>query len=394
MLETPSTHWPRIFVLWLCGIFAAMQFSKISFAFEALQHGYGVTPAKMGLILSTVGMMGLVFGVTVGLFAHAIGYRRLLLVGLGLGTVLASVQSLMLPYPMFLLTRVLEGASHLAVVVAAPTLTAASCAPRHRSIAMGLWSTFFGVAFALTALVGGAVMARYGANGLLRLHAAGMGLMLVVAWLFLRADAEPTGQRNWPRPSALPGHHRQIYTHLATALPGLCFFCYTVMAVTLLTFIPQLAGPDRTWLAVALPLMGTGGAFCAGWLAQYWLSPLRLLRIAFGGVGLAGLGVWLCSSMGTGIAPAAVPLMFMAGLAGGAAYALVPYLSGDSLLHARANGAIAQMGNLGSTLGPPLFAALMVPLGLLGLVLPVVCFALLGVGLASCSARYRAQRDS
>ena len=165
--------------------------------------------------------------------------------------------------------------------------------------------------------------------------------MLVVAWLFLRADAEPTGQRNWPRPSALPGHHRQIYTHLATALPGLCFFCYTVMAVTLLTFIPQLAGPDRTWLAVALPLMGTGGAFCAGWLAQYWLSPLRLLRIAFGGVGLAGLGVWLCSIMGTGIAPAAVPLMFMAGLAGGAAYALVPYLSGDSLLHARANGAIA-----------------------------------------------------
>ena len=210
-------------------------------------------------------------------------------------------------------------------------------------------------------------MARYGASGLLRLHAAGMGLMLVVAWLFLRADAKPAGQRNWPPPRALPGHRRQIYTHLATALPGLCFFCYTVMAVTLLTFIPQHAGRDRTWLAVALPLMGTGGAFCAGWLAQYWLSQLRLLRISFCGVGLAGLGVWLCSGMGTGIAPAAVPLMFMAGLAGGAAYALVPYLSGDSLLHAHANGAIAQMGNLGSTLGPPLFAALMVPLGLLGM---------------------------
>ena len=132
MLATPSTHWPRILVFWLCGIFAAMQFSKISFAFEALQYGYGVTPAKMGLILSTVGMMGLVFGV----------------------------------------------------------------------------------------------------------------------------------------------------------------------------FIPQHAGRDRTWLSVALPLMGTGGAFCAGWLAQYWLSPLQLLRISFCGVGLAGLGVWLCSSMGTGIAPA------------------------------------------------------------------------------------------
>ena len=69
-------------------------------------------------------------------------------------------------------------------------------------------------------------------------------------------------------------------------------------------------------------------------------------------------------------------------------------MSGDSLLHARANGAIAQMGNLGSTLGPPLFAALMVPLGLLGLVLPVVCFALLGVGFASWGLRYRALRKS
>ena len=57
--------------------------------------------------------------------------------------------------------------------------------------------------------------------------------------------------------------------------------------------------------------------------------------------------------MGLGIAPAAIVLMARAGLAGGAAYALVPYLSGDSLLHARANGAIAQMGNLGSTLATP-----------------------------------------
>ncbi len=85
---------------------------------------------------------------------------------------------------------------------------------------------------------------------------------------------------------------------------------------------------------------------------------------------------------------------FAAGLAGGAGYALIPFLSNDSLLQARANGAVAQMGNLGSTLGPPMFAALMAHLGLPGMILPVVCFALLGVGLASWGLRYRARRES
>ncbi|OYU41690.1 MAG: MFS transporter, partial [Burkholderiales bacterium PBB4] len=154
MQRTQATHWPRVLILWLCGIFAAMQFAKISFAFLALQQVFATTPAIMGLVLSTVGMVGLVFGVTMGVFAPAIAYRRLLLGGLALGAVVSAVQSLMPSLPLFWATRVLEGASHLAVVVAAPTLIAASSGPRHRSIAMGLWSTFVGVAFALTSALG------------------------------------------------------------------------------------------------------------------------------------------------------------------------------------------------------------------------------------------------
>ena len=94
MTPLSTTHWPRVLTLWLCGVAAAMQFSKVSFAFQALQTTYGATPAAMGWILSTVGMVGLVLGVTMGLCAPAIGYRRLLLVGMGLGAVLAGVQSL------------------------------------------------------------------------------------------------------------------------------------------------------------------------------------------------------------------------------------------------------------------------------------------------------------
>jgi MFS family permease len=387
------TRWLRVLLLWVCGILAGMQFAKVSVAFQALQLQYGATPAQMGLVLSAVGMVGLVLGVTMGLCAPAIGYRRLLLAGLGLGAVVSGLQAALLPYPLLLASRVLEGASHLAIVVAAPTLIAASSAPAHRSIAMGLWSTFVGVAFALTAAVGGGVMEGIGVQGLLALHALGMALMAAAAWLALRHDAAGSANAPWPPLRSLVRQHASVYGVFDTALPGLCFFCYTATAVALLTYIPQWSGLDRAWLAVVLPLMVIAGNFCAGWLAQHWVAPLKLARGAFSAVAISALVLGWSHAAGTSIAAAALALMFTGGLSGGAAFALIPDLCKTSTLQARANGAVAQMGNLGSASGPPLLAALMVPFGLAGVVLPVVVFALFGLGLASWAARHHARHD-
>lgn len=392
MQQSPTTHWPRIWLLWTCGVLAGMQFAKIAVAFDALQARYDTTPERIGLALSTVGMVGLVCGVVVGLMAPAIGYRRLLLAGLGLGAALSAVQSLMLPYPWLMATRVFEGASHLAVVVAAPTLIAASCAPQHRSVAMGLWSTFVGVAFAMCAATGHWFITHAGLGRFFLLHASGMVVaFMVCARALEQAPAEHAAPR-WPSLPTLVRQHLQTYVRLRTALPGLCFFCYTVMAIALMTFLPLAAGNDRPWLAVVLPLVVMAGSLCAGWTAQHRLSPLRLVPLAFGGVAVAGLAVWWCLVAGNTIAPAALVLMFMAGMAGGASFALVPYLSAESLVHARANGAIAQMGNLGSTCGPPLFAAGLTHFGPAGLGAPVVVFATIGMVLSLWAARYRSRQ--
>lgn len=389
--EPSSAHWPRILLLWGCGVLAAMQFAKISVAFQAMQAAYATSPATMGLVLSTVGLVGLVFGVTVGVFAHAFGYRRLLLVGLALGSGMSLAQSLLLPLPLLFATRVLEGASHLAVVVAAPTLIVAHSGPGQRSIAMGLWSTFVGVGFALMAVLGSMAIAWKGVGALMLLHAAAMAVACAVAGSVLHADPDTGLAPQRPGLAMLWRQHVQIYTHVATALPGLCFFCYTVLSVALMTFLPPFAGADRSWLAVVLPLMVTSGTFCAGWLAQYWTSPLALVRMAHAGVALAGVAVWLCFQAGVAIAPAALVLMFLGGMSGGAGYALIPYLSDEKLLQGRANGAVAQMGNLGSTSGPPLLAALMTPWGFTGMALPVVAFAALGIALATWGGkRHRA----
>lgn len=389
MQHSPTTQWPRIWLLWTCGVLAGMQFAKIAVAFDALQVSYDTTPERIGLALSMVGTVGLACGVIVGLMAPAIGYWRLLLAGLGLGAALSALQSLMLPYPWLMASRALEGASHLAVVVAAPTLIAASCAPRQRSLAMGLWSTFVGVAFAVCAAFGHWFITRAGLGTFFLLHALGMAVACMACAHALEQGPAEHGAANWPSVPTLVRQHVQTYTRLRTALPGLCFLCYTVMAIALMTFLPLAAGNDRPWLAIVLPLVVMAGSLCAGWMAQHRLSPLRLVPLAFGGVAVAGLAVWWCLLAGITIAPAALALMFTAGMAGGASFALVPYLSTESLVHARANGAIAQMGNLGSTCGPPLFAAGLTHFGPAGLGAPVVVFATIGMVLSLRAARYR-----
>ncbi|MDZ7937785.1 MAG: MFS transporter [Rhodoferax sp.] len=390
MRQESSTHWSRVLTLWGCGIAAALQFAKIAIAFGDLQALYGVSAASIGWILSTVGMVGLVLGVTMGLIAPRVGYKRLLLGGLILGAVLASAQTALLPWPLFWLTRVLEGASHLAVVVAAPTLMASAAAPRHRAIAMGLWSTFVGLAFAIAGVLGAPLIVLGGLPSLFAFHAAFLALMAVAVYRLVPADPPlaslPPPDSGaaltwWARLPQLLRAHAAIYARWTTALPGLNFLCYTSMAVALLTFLPQHGGDSRLLLAAVLPLVGVAGTFSAGWLAQYWLAPLVLVRLAFALALLMALALAVATGLGQGYALVALGLMYCAGLAGGSAFSLIPVLNAEPALQAKANGAVAQLGNVGSTLGPPMFALALGHFGVYGLVAAVVLCAGCGLGL-------------
>jgi MFS transporter, AAHS family, 3-hydroxyphenylpropionic acid transporter len=367
-----------------------MQFAKIAVAFGDLQARYSASAASIGWILSTVGMVGLVMGVTMGLIAPRVGYRRLLVGGLALGAVLAGVQTAMLPWPLFWLTRVFEGASHLAVVVAAPTLMASAAAPRHRAIAMGLWSTFVGLAFAIVGVFGGPLIALGGLPSLFAVHALFVALMAVAALRWVPADVPrvgmpaPDGTATLAWLARLPQllrAHANIYARWTTALPGLGFLCYTSMAVALLTFLPRYGGESHVLLAAVLPLMGVAGTFSAGWLAQYWVAPLVLVRLAFALVLTMALALAAVTVFGRGFVVVALSLMYCTGLAGGSAFSLIPVLNPESDLQAKANGAVAQLGNLGSTLGPPMFAFALGSFGVYGLVAAVVVCAGCGLGL-------------
>ena len=83
-----------IFAIWAAGLGAAAQFGKMSVAYPALEFvysgksvaGYAAQSAvAIGLILSVVGLVGLIFGTTAGLLVARIGPRRAILAALLLG---------------------------------------------------------------------------------------------------------------------------------------------------------------------------------------------------------------------------------------------------------------------------------------------------------------------
>ncbi|MGQ0710472.1 MAG: MFS transporter [Rhodoferax sp.] len=351
--STPPTPWFRIALLWLSGISAGLQLAKISLAFDALQAHYGATAATLGGVLSAMGVVGMFAGVGVGLLAPRWGLLRVLVGALALGAAVSLLQASLLPLPWLWASRLLEGLSHLAVVVTAPTLMVQLAGPRHRTLVMGVWGTFVAVAYALGGLLAPWLLAQ-GVQAWLLAHALLMALAAAaVGGVFRRAPLAPAAPlRAW---RGLVAEHRALYGRQQSVLPALCFFCYTSMALAFLTFLPMASGPDRGWVAVLMPLCGAAGTVLAGVLSQRWVAPLRLLALAYLGVAIMGLWAGWRLHHGEPLALAALALMGATGMVAGSALALVPWLNRESSHQAQANGAVAQLGNLGAVCAGPVF---------------------------------------
>jgi lysozyme family protein len=77
------------------------------------------------------------------------------------------------------------------------------------------------------------------------------------------------------------------------------------------------------------------------------------------------------------------------GIVQGASFASIPELNVTAEDRARAAGAVAQLGNLGTTTGTPVLAALLASAGPPGLALAATALCAFGIGLHALQARRR-----
>lgn len=372
-----------VLAIWCAGLGAAAQFGKISVLFEVLSGQYqGYSAVAVGLIVSIVGIVGLIFGTTAGLIVARIGPRRAIVAALVMAAAMSALQSTGLSYPLLIASRVVEGVSHLAIVVVGPTVMATLANDRYRGLVMTLWSSFFGVAYTLLALFSPWQMA-----GLFLGHAVWMAVLAGVLFALLPRDPKAA-------PAAISGgiiaQHIAIYLSPRMAAPAMGFFCYTFLYVALLTLLPPQMPPDyRAFAAAGMPFISIALSLTLGVWMLSQVSPVRAVQIGYSAAIPAFLLLALSWGHGVWMTLAALWLSAALGLVQGASFASIPHLNLTGETRARAAGAIAQLGNLGTTTGTPVLAAVIAGAGPWGLALVAVSACCLGIALHGVQARRR-----
>lgn len=349
---TQRGSWPLILALWGAGLGAAAQYGKVSVIFDLLPQAYPEAGAALGWVVSLVGFVGILFGVVAGLVVARIRYRRALLGALWVGAGVSLFQASLPALPWMLLSRVIEGASHLAIVVAAPTLIAQLAPPQHRGFALTLWGTFFGVAFAVLAFAGTPLVLNWGLPALFLAHAAYMAAFAVLLGGLLRA-LPVEGTQPALSLSQILRDHLAIYRSPFIAAPAAGWLFYTFSFVSVLTLLPPFLDPAlRALVMTAMPLTSIIVSMTLGVALLRIMPAVRVIELGFAGSALCMIWLWAMPA-----APlACIALAAGLGLVQGASFAAVPQLNGSAAKQAQANGAMAQMGNIGNTLGTPVIA--------------------------------------
>jgi MFS transporter, DHA1 family, inner membrane transport protein len=355
------------FALWFAGLGAAGQFAKVGVIFDYVSATYlEASEPLLGLLVSGVGFPGLIFGSTAGILIARSGIKRIMVVAL-LVAALFSFADALLPslYP-FLGLRMLEGFSHLAIVVCGPVIIAEALEGKERAFAMTLWSTFFAVCFAFMAWAGRPLVAAYGIPSLFLAH--GVYMLAMAAWMALILPKDE--KRDVPPLSfgSVLRQHVGIYSSPRIAAPALGFMFYTLMYVAILALLPPMTGAWQGFIATAVPLVSIAASLSLG---SYLIARHPAVLIVQGGFAIAALaalilwlGWWsnaLVSISGALLLSAAV------GLVQSASFAAIAELNDTHEARSAATGAIAQLGNVGTTSGTPILAALIAAYGINGL---------------------------
>ncbi|SDZ28460.1 Predicted arabinose efflux permease, MFS family [Jannaschia faecimaris] len=366
------TDWLLVILIFCGGLLAAAQFGKITLTLPQVATAFDRPLTAVAFLVSLVGLIGLTLGPMAGGIAAGFGIGRTFLVGLFLGGAMSLVQALLPPLWLFGVSRAVEGVAHLALVVAGPPLMAGAASDRDRPLVMGLWAVFFGASLAISAQVFPGILGRGGLPLLFTLHG---GLLLGLGAVMWRVVPRLPRARVSLDPVAV---HRAIYGSIRYMAPGLGFVCYTFLFIAAIAFLPDALG--RPILATVLPLVTLASTLAGGALCRRF-EPHHVVAIGYAGTAIGALGA------GLGL-PLTVELSFVfMGLIPGASFAAIPAWNIAPGDRARATGAIAQLGNLGTVTGTPIFALVFASGGMPGLTLLMGLVALLGLALSLWSGR-------
>ena len=247
VMPTHTKSLVLILILWVAGLLAAGQFAKIAVLLPEIRTLYPLSGSAIAWLLTLISLVGAIFGGLAGSIANRIGQKTVLITCLFVAGLLSLWQATLPSFGMMAASRVLEGLTHLGIVVAAPSFIAQLSSDRWRGATMSLWSTFFGVSFALFALAGIPLASSFGVTAVFQAHGAMMILIAVALPFFLGDIGKPLNKKGEAPGSTFLAAYRQW----PKLWPGIGWLFYTLTFVSMLAILPDqiedsLRGPTTT----------------------------------------------------------------------------------------------------------------------------------------------------
>jgi MFS family permease len=333
----------------------------------------GVTLAVVGILLGVNRAVRLVFNGPIGALYDRLPRRGLLVTSLGLGTLSSMIYALGVGFWPLFAGRVLWGLAWSLMWIGGNTVVLDISTDVDRGRLSGLFQMWFFLGVALTSFLGGMFTDVLGFRGGLWLSTA-LTAGAALLWLLLLPETRrPNSNPEIAEPINLPAGAFPWRIVLAASLPMFAyrFVAAGVVAATIIIWLSALFGKQVILLGLVIPIATFSGLFralititsIAGAPAAGLLTDKigkRWPLVGFTSL-LGAVGLWL---MGNQLLAPALLGAFLSQIAAGSIGALVPAITGDRIQvahHGRALGTIYTIGDLGSTIAPP------VALGLLSL---------------------------
>ncbi|MFK7764244.1 MAG: MFS transporter [Roseobacter sp.] len=343
-----------VIMLWVTGLLAGAQFAKVSVLLPEISKIYIDHGDHIAWLLTLVSIVGAIFGGVAGALANRFGQKPILVASLSMAGLLSIWQSTYPSFGFMAGSRILEGVTHLGIVVTAPALMAQLSTDRWRGATMALWSTFFGVSFALFAWFGIPLVKDVGVRGLFLLHGAGF-LSVAIATYALLPACDDAAVKTQPTKQPGPISLAQSYKNRAVVWPGLGWLFYTLTFLALLTILPsQMPDTLRPQMTTTMSLVGIG--------VSLTIVPLLLMQLRATTVVMTG---FVCAAAVTAFGPAislfTLSLLLFAtlGLIQGGTFAAVAELNPSMSNRTLGYGFLAQTGNIGNLVGTPVMLVIL-----------------------------------
>jgi MFS family permease len=331
----------------------------------SIAESVGVTLTMVGILLGVNRFVRLLSNPIAGSLYDRLPTRRLMIASLFIGLTSTAILAFGRGFEIYLLARVLWGIAWSGIWIGGNSMVLDISDDDNRGRLSGRYQMWFYAGIGASALLGGLFTDRFGFyKGLL--ISAGLTAMALLMWIFFLPETKPhridSARSAWPE----SGHRFPWGTAIVASIPVFVvrFILAGVLASTTILWLGSFMGEGITVNSTFIPLATFTGAFVAvrtitgmisapysgkfsDMINRRWVVIAILLAVG-------SFGLWLMSR--AAMVPAVLGAL-LASIPGGGIQALAPAIAGDKVrpeVEGRVISVIYTIGDIGSTLGPPI----------------------------------------